>query len=160
MLEANRFPVSVLRPLRATHTARAVILGFNAMVVDSDTIPMSNIYWLLHRPPLAPYAMLSQAEAGTAINGGFSYVRGASSSGPVAWMMQELICRTARVYEDGSALNEVLGDQAGECGVQENNLARCAYAAVSRACRKASLPFGLEAVTPTTHSSLPCSAVG
>lgn len=87
-------------------SVRAVLLGYNVMIIDSDSAPLSDFYWKVKQPPLSKYQMLSQSEGGGSINGGFTYVQNAKSNGPVAWVLFEMVHRTSRFSEDSKAFQQ------------------------------------------------------
>lgn len=79
------------------HAARAVALGYNVMVVDSDTVVMADFYSRVKAWPYSAYSMISQSEASAdAVNGGFTYVHNASRTGPTAYLLFSVVYRTAR----------------------------------------------------------------
>ncbi|PNW84341.1 hypothetical protein CHLRE_04g230634v5 [Chlamydomonas reinhardtii] len=88
-------------------TARAVMLGYNVMAVDSDSLVVDDFYWrvkLPWSPHLAKYNMFTQSEASTVINSGFTYVQNAASNGPVAWMLYDMTHKIVRWSEDPTEL--------------------------------------------------------
>ncbi|GLC34855.1 hypothetical protein PLESTM_000247200 [Pleodorina starrii] len=94
--------------------ARSVALGYNVMAIDGDVLVLDDWYWRVKQPPLSSFTMLSQAETGACINGGFSYIQNASSQGPVAWMLFEAMHRAVRWSEDDSALQAMSQRVANE----------------------------------------------
>lgn len=84
--------------------ARAIALGYNVLSVDSDTFPLSDFYHRVKAPPMSGYTLMSQAELGYAVNGGFAYIQNAASNGPVAWVFYELMQRVGRWLENSTAL--------------------------------------------------------
>lgn len=89
------------------NAVRAVLLGYNVAIIDSDSAALSDFYWKVKQPPLSNYHMLSQHEGQGTINGGFTYVQNVRSNGPVAWVLFEMIHRMARIQEDSTAFKKL-----------------------------------------------------
>lgn len=80
----------------ALPAARAVMLGYNVMAIDTDTIVLGDFYARVKSPPLRAFTMISQSEYSDSINGGFSYIQGAQSNGPTAHLLFSAVYRIAR----------------------------------------------------------------
>ncbi|KAG2452261.1 hypothetical protein HYH02_003285 [Chlamydomonas schloesseri] len=126
--KGERFPVGFeyfTRPigyvgwwLKWFTTARAVMLGYNVMAVDSDSLVVDDFYWRVKEPwspDLAKYNIFTQSEAATVINSGFTYIQNAASNGPVAWMLYEMTQKLVRWGEDPTELFK-LAPKAGREG--------------------------------------------
>ncbi|KAG2486453.1 hypothetical protein HYH03_014900 [Edaphochlamys debaryana] len=89
--------------------ARVVRHGYSTMVMDTDTAPLGDLYGTLSSPPYNEVQLWNQREGNTNVNGGFYYVRNASRSGPVAYLLYDNILKNVRWFEDASPLRRSVG---------------------------------------------------
>ncbi|KXZ54479.1 hypothetical protein GPECTOR_4g544 [Gonium pectorale] len=99
--------------------ARAVRMGYNVLVADADTMPIYDFYGIIHQPPYNSVNMYNQREGNFNVNGGMYYIRNASRSGPVAYLLYDNILKNVRWYEDVGPLRRAVGlsDSDGSTGL-------------------------------------------
>lgn len=60
-------PCSLIVP----RAARGIMLGYNMMAIDSDTVVLADFYAQVKQPPFSYYTMMAQSEGDKNLNGGF-----------------------------------------------------------------------------------------
>ncbi|EFN57003.1 hypothetical protein CHLNCDRAFT_143657 [Chlorella variabilis] len=76
--------------------ARAVWLGYNVWLLDTDSYLYRDPYKYLKVPPLSNVTFMSMADNGNIINGGTSYIQNAAPGGPAAWTIAHMCERMIR----------------------------------------------------------------
>lgn len=108
---------------------RLIRLGYNVLLLDSDTAMLDDPYKYFKQPPFDDIVVLNQEEDGIiSTNGGILYVQNSAPDGPAAFMFAETVSRPYRwaddnwetaaslsihpkcLYSDQDAYNDVLAD--------------------------------------------------
>ncbi|KAG2500796.1 hypothetical protein HYH03_001558 [Edaphochlamys debaryana] len=81
---------------RVAFLVRAARLGFNVLSLDSDVLPLADLYSLLRQPGLGPYQLAAMRDGNGWINCGVVYARNVRPDGPVAYVLAEIVDRLER----------------------------------------------------------------
>ncbi|KAA6428239.1 MAG: hypothetical protein FRX49_01835 [Trebouxia sp. A1-2] len=92
--------VYYLWSLRYRTLARSLRLGYNVLLVDSDTAVFDDPYKYFKQPPFQDIVVLNQEESPVEANGGNLYVQNAAPDGPAVFMFAEIVSRPLRWADD------------------------------------------------------------